>query len=256
MANNKHFTAAQQYLARRVPNTQGNGLEQDIRPVTLDDALAIQQEMINIRTDNVAGWKCLIPLESDKVVVAPIFSDTLQTGSVCRLMMENNKARIEPEIAFVLNKDLPPRAEDYSEDEINQAIGSCHMALELMQTRFSADADVEFPERLADCLMNQGVYVGPEVERELVFKANKIAITVNQDSSEQSFSGVHPNQNNFPQDPVYWLINYMTKRGTTFKKGEVIITGSYAGIVNVDFAKETEITYQGLGQYKVTFVGA
>jgi 2-keto-4-pentenoate hydratase len=99
-----------------------------------------------------------------------------------------------------------------------------------MQTRFNADADVEFPERLAGGLMNQGVYIGPEVERELALQANKIDITVNQDSSEQSFSGVHPNQNNFPQDPVYWLINYMTKRGTTFKKGEVIITGSYASL--------------------------
>ena len=45
----------------------------------------------------------------------------------------------------------------------------------------------------------------------------------------------------------------MSKRGTSFKKGEAITTGSYKGIVEVDFDKPTEIAYEGLGSYSVEF---
>ena len=54
-------------------------------------------------------------------------------------------------------------------------------------------------------------------------------------------------------NPLYWLINFMSKRGTDFKAGQAIITGSYAGIVEVEFDKQTEIEYVGLGKYNVEF---
>jgi len=212
--------------------------------------------MIKLRTDKVAGWKCLLPLAEDKIIIAPIFSDTFQQGDQCALIKDNGKARIEPEIVFVLNKDLPARTDDYSEAEINEAIGSCHMALELMQSRFAEDATAVFDERLADCLLNQGLYIGPEIDREAAFTASTIQLSVKQtdvngDVNEQNLDGVHPNH--LPQLPVYWAINLMSKRGTTFKKGEAFTTGSYKGIVEVDFDKKTDISYAGIGSYTVVF---
>ena len=248
--------AAQQFLARRVSGTKAYSLADDIKPNTLEDALAVHQEMIKLRPDHVAGWKCLLPIAEDKVIIAPIFSDTFQKGEQCWLMKDDGKVKVEPEIAFVLNKDLPARDTDYSEAEINEAIGSCHMALELMQRRFADDATAEFPELLADCLVNQGLFIGPEIDKSLVFSASKIALSFKQtdengELSEQAFDGVHPNP--LPQLPVYWAINFMTKRGTTFKKGEAFTTGSYAGIVEVDFDKKTDIDYAGIGRYSVVF---
>lgn len=248
--------AAQAYLARRIPETKAYGLAQNIKPQTLEDALTVHQEMISLRKDSVAGWKCLLPLADDKLIVAPIFSDTLAKGNQCLIMPDEGKVKVEPEIAFVLNKDLPPQETDYSEAEINAAIGSCHMALELMQKRFAKDANVEFSELLADCLTNQGLYLGPEIDKEKAFSASDIAITIKQiDHSGvakvKSFEGVHPNP--LPQLPLYWAINYMSKRGVHFKEGQAFITGSYAGIVELEFDKATEINYAGLGSFKVTF---
>jgi 2-keto-4-pentenoate hydratase len=45
----------------------------------------------------------------------------------------------------------------------------------------------------------------------------------------------------------------MTKRGTGFKKGEAFTTGSYAGVVELDFDKNTDIDYAGVGSFKVVF---
>lgn len=256
MTTQKYNEAAQQFLARRVPGTKADSLPDAIKPVTIEDALMVHQEMIKLRADGVAGWKCLLPLAEDKIIIAPIFNDNLQQGGECALMKDNGKARVEPEIVFVLNKDLPARDEDYSEEEINDAIGSCHMALELMQSRFAEDSTAVFPERLADCLLNQGLYIGPEIDREAAFAADKIQLSFKQteangEVTEQKLDGVHPNP--LPQLPVYWAINLMTKRGTTFKKGEAFTTGSYKGIVEVDFDKKTEIEYDGIGSYSVVF---
>ena len=184
------FTAAaQQLLARRVAGTKAYGLADTIKPNTLEDALAVHQAMIKLRPDHVAGWKCLLPVSEDKVIVAPIFSNTVQKGDQCWLMKDKGKARVEPEIAFVLNKDLPARDTDYSEAEINEAIGSCHMALELMQNRFADDAKVEFPELLADCLVNQGLFIGPEIDKTLAFAASHIDLSFKQTEASGEVSG-------------------------------------------------------------------
>ena len=180
----------------------------------------------------------------------------MQKGDQCWLMKDNTKVRIEPEIAFVLSKDLPARDEEYSEAEIDEAIGSCHMALELIQSRFADDSDAVFPERLADCLVNQGLYIGPEIDIKTAFSASKFQIFISQTEqsgalNEQKFDGAHPNP--LPQLPVYWAINFMTKRGTTFKQGEALTTGSFAGVVELNFDKKTYIEYAGIGKFDVTF---
>lgn len=247
---NKFSLAATELLNRRVEGTKAPRLDADIRPLTNDEALLVQAEMTAQRSDSVGGWKCLLPFD-DKVIVGPIFSDTVQTGATCNLFMDQDKARVEPEIVFVLNKDLPAQDSDYTEAEIDAAIGSCHMALELMQSRFADDSEAEFPEKLADVLLNQGLYIGPEIDREKAFTASKINLTFTQGENVQSLAGVHPNP--LPHLPVYWLINYMTKRGTSFSKGQALTTGSYKGIVNVDFDIETTISYEDIGEYKVTF---
>jgi 2-keto-4-pentenoate hydratase len=252
----KFTEAAEQLLARRASGIKAYGLADTIKPSTIEEALLVQQEMIKLRSDRALGWKCLLPIAEDKIIIAPIFSDTVKKGEQCSLMKDNGKARVEPEIVFILNKELPARDSDYSETEINEAIGSCHMALELIQKRFADDADIEFPEALAVGLVNQGLFVGPEIDKSLAFKASKFELCFKQISgngeiSEQVFDGVHPNL--LPLLPIYWAINYMSKRGTSFKKGEMFITGSYAGVVELDFDKKTDISYTELGNYSLTF---
>ncbi len=248
---NKLERAATELLSRRVAGTKAPRLAKEHRPENVNDALDIQSSMIDLNSDEVGGWKCLLPLAEDKLVVAPIFSQTIQRGKQCTLFADNNVVRIEPEIAFVLHKDLPANNDGYSEEEINAAIGSCHMALELMQSRFSDDSGAEFYEKLADCLVNQGMFIGPEIARKKAFDASEISVSISQGENEQHFAGKHPNPT--PQSPIYWLINYMTRRGTDFKAGNAIITGSYCGIVEVGFDTPTTITYDGIGEYQVTF---
>jgi 2-keto-4-pentenoate hydratase len=69
-------------------------------------------------------------------------------------------ARIEPELAFILGRDLPARAESYTVAEIDAAIQETRLALELIGTRYSDPDAATFAEHLADGLFNQGLYLG------------------------------------------------------------------------------------------------
>ncbi len=249
--------AAKELLSRRTAGTKASRLSELYRPTSLDDALAIQASMIEFHPEKVGGWKCLLPLAEEKFIVAPIFADSVQQGDICELFADkglvSNKgvARVEPEIAFVLAKPLPANQNGYSEEQINEAIGSCHMALELIQSRFADDSGAEFYEVLADCLANQGLFLGPEVDREKAFAAANVEVTFTQEGKVQELSGKHPNL--LPQAPIYWLINTMTQRGVSFEVGEAIITGSYCGVVEVDFDKLITVCYDEIGEYQVTF---
>jgi 2-keto-4-pentenoate hydratase len=249
---NTYQIAAEQLLKNRIKAPKKVRLAAELRPQNSEQALHIQTETIKLRSDEVVGWKCSLPLNEEQLIVAPLFSDTVQSGQQCGLFSENEKARIEPEIAFILGADLPASTTGYSEAEIDAAVDRCHMALELMQDRFSGQSGISFYEKLADCLVNQGVFIGPEIDKSSTYLANEFMIRFNQGDNKQRFSGIHPNK--LPQNPLHWLINYMTQRGVNFTAGQAIITGSYAGVVEVDFNCLTEIEYEALGKYQVTFI--
>lgn len=251
MTEIKFSQAATELLKRRKAGTKMGRLAENIRPNSSDDALQIQQQMIAKRLDQVGGWKCLQPLGKDQFIVAPIFAETIQRGEQCFLFADDAVALLEPEITFILGKDLPAQQEDYTEAQIDDAIASCHMALELIQSRFTDDCDAPFYEKLADGLSNQGLFIGPEINKSQAYAASDIEVSFEQEEQRQQFSGQHPNT--LPQTPLYWLINFMSKRGTDFKKGQAIITGSYAGVVKVTFDQITQIEYKDLGKYSVEF---
>lgn len=239
--------AAKTLLSRRVAGTKAPRLEESQRAQSIDDALATHAEMMKLQT--VVGWKCLLPPAEDKVIVAPVFN--VQQGSdVAELFEDKGVARVEPEIGFVLCKDLPVKDEDYTEAEIVDAIGAAHMALELMQSRYADDAGQSFYESLADGMVNQGIWLGPEIDKAAAIDASEIKITVT-DEAVRELDGVHPNPRAI--DGLVWLINYMGKRGVSFKAGEAVITGSFKGIVNMSFDQPTTVAYEGFGEYTVTF---
>lgn len=256
LSNQACIKAAQELLARRKNNHRGEMLNADCRPTNLDDALAIQMATVKENGSKIEGWKCLVPLNPEQMVVAPVLEGTVQQGAECLVQpTQPGKTLIEPEIAFILGQDLPARDQDYTEQEIDDAIVSCHMALELLQRRYSPNDDLVFFDNLADCLLNQGIFIGPEITKEQAYQASEINIDITTIAATgqpetKNYDGKHPNLS--AHKPVYWLINFMRDRGVSFKKGQAIITGSYAGAIEVPI-DTTEIKYQDLGKYQVSF---
>jgi hypothetical protein len=104
-------------------------------PSSLEQGFAIQQRVGSLAGKTVGG-KCALP-PAGKWIVAPIYSDSILKGEHFRLAADADKARIEPELACVLAHDLPARVEPYTADEIGAAISAVHMALEVIDCRYT-----------------------------------------------------------------------------------------------------------------------
>lgn len=245
--------AAHGLAARRRQGLSGPLLPEDCRPRSVPDALRIQAGVIERMGDAVGGWKCGTP-QGDRCVVAPIYASTIHTGPDVPVWpsAEGGAAvRIEPELAFVLAHDLPARDQPYTSDEVDAALSHAHLALELIASRYDADEVPTFEDKLADGLVNQGLYLGPRVDIDAAKQAQAFPIAWQDAAALHALDGVHPDR--APLKPLYWLVEHLRSTGQGLRAGQVVITGSYAGTFPCPLRQVLHFSYGGLGRFEVTF---
>lgn len=241
---------ARHFIAQRDTSVAQSDLPNGLFLTCLEDSLAVQQLMIALNNQQVFGWKCLLPLDDGSIILAPLLSKPRLSTQTCKAYAHNNQVRVEPEIAFVFAQDLLARG-GYSDEQIDNVVGKAHMALELIQNRFSDDYQPTHFEKLADGLFNQGIVIGPEINKADAFTAAQIELTITQKGHSHKQMGTHPC--GFAQAPLYWAVNYLTQLGVDIKAGQVFITGSYCGVIDLDTDINTVISYAGLGEFNITF---
>lgn len=251
MLDDHAIHAAAQLLAqRRLAGTPGPRLPLSCRPSSVDEGLAIQATTAAALGDGVGGWKCGLP-SSERVVIGPIYRRVIHEASPCPVWAGQGTVRAEPELAFVLGRDLPPRATPYDEAEIDAAIAEARLALELIDCRYDAPDTATFPELLADGLFNQGLLLGPRVPLAEARRAIDLAITLRQGRVASPLAGRHPA--GLPLAPLYWLAEFLRSRNMGLQAGQVVITGSYAGVLTLPLAQPIEIGFGELGQLQAQF---
>jgi 2-keto-4-pentenoate hydratase len=246
-----HIHAAAAILAdRRLQGLSGPCLPDGLRPQTLADALAIQTAVATHMGQAIGGWKCGTP-GPGKLVVAPIYATTIHTGSPCSAWAHEGQVRVEPELAFVIGRDLPARGEPYAPADVDAAIARTHLALELCDSRYSDQAALSFADKLADGLVNQGLFIGPEVDGAQAALTHTMQIDISVGGHAQPCrAGQHPDP--LPRLPLYWLAEHLRGAGQGLRAGQVVITGSYAGTFGLPVGAEVRVRYGALGELVVT----
>ena len=246
--------AARDLADRRRSGRTGPRLAADARPTDVAAALALQRSVAADFGDRIDGWKCALPV-GDRTIVAPLFASTIHRTSPCPLRLRSDMASVEPEIAFVIAHDLPPRDAPYAEADVRAAIGATHLVLELMGNRYDDPAAITFPELLADFANNQGLYVGPRVERGVDRPLERIALEFRTPEGVLlAHDGAHPDGH--PLRPLTWLANFLPTQGTHLRAGEIVTTGSYAGARDVPVDVPLSVVFGDLGTLTVEFTAA
>jgi 2-keto-4-pentenoate hydratase len=249
------FEAAAQYLvAARRARRPGDRLSESNRPHDCESALAIQHRVSELLAETIGGWKAAIPAQ-DKISIGPIYASDIYTTSPCPVRPSKGSARIEPEIAFVLGQDLGPRATPYTESEIRGAISETRLTLEVLGGRYADPENVPFPEKLADAMNNQALFVGPVVPNALDQKLDAFPVTVDGPAGlHMTRAGVHPSGH--PLAPLYWLANFLAGRGEGLKAGQIVTAGSYCGVLELPVGAPLRIGFDGLGILSVELADA
>ena len=133
-------------------------------PADVDDAYAIQDDVARrlwtSRGDPIRAWKTGGPNADAIPVAAPIPASRVYADGVRLNGADYHFIGIEAELAYMLGRDLPPRATPYVESDVVEAIGSMHVAIEVCDSRLANFTTADALWKLADNQSNGGLVVG------------------------------------------------------------------------------------------------
>jgi len=243
--------AAHHLVAARKAKTPGPSMPEAYRPADYDSAIAIQERVLELLGETVGGWKCGTP----NPLTGPVFAGLAASGLLRSLpcAVPGEIGLIEPEIAFVMARDLPPRATPYTDAEIRAAIGEARMVLEFITTRFADRDSATAPEILADAYNHHALFIGPVIPNVLDHPLESLPVTI-RTAAGPLFDKIHPHPSGHPLKSLGWLVPFLNSRGQGLKAGQIVTTGSYAGIVEAPLGVPIHVHLNGFGSFSVELI--
>ena len=242
-------TAARHLHALQSTGTRGERLSAALQPHTPLDAWRIQRRVSALRATPVRGWKCGLP-PGDRWVVAALHEAWPSTARVHAPAGPNGAARIEPEFGFEFVQSLPPRDAPYADEEVHAAIGAVRLAVEVLGCRFADPVAASGPELMADSLWHHSLVLGPRIEGELPTEpAFSLSLSL-PGTPTRKIAARHVDGN--PRLPLYWLVEFLRQQGVGISAGDVVITGSLAGVIELPFGCTAQLRYGDFGSLALT----
>ncbi len=244
------MAAAGMLLRARRTNTPIDDLPAEVRPVTLDEAYFIQGRLA-LAYGEIGGWKVGAPTPDATPMFAPmprawIASNNAELGGKHRFR------GLEAEIAFLIEKDLPPREKAYSRDEVVAAIASCHPAIEVIESGLTDPTKAEKLSMIADLQMHGAFVYGEAVAnwQSIDFSKEHVTLAVN------GVVRVERTGSNTSGDLMRllpWLANEGATRTGGLKAGQWVTTGSWTGLSLGIAGSRVDVTFSTAGGVHLRF---
>ena len=229
-------------------------------PASDTEAYAVQAEIVRLSGLPARGFKVgSTSAEAQKLlgtsepgscpVLAPYYFDAPATVT----LVPDHMPALEGEFAFRMGRDLPPRAADYTEAGVRDAIDAVAGAIEVVGTRLKGGlAGKGRYLTTADCGANIALVVGPWQSnwRDIDLKAHAVEMRVN---GAVKGSGTGARALGDPINVMVWLANQQSQRGRGLKAGEVVSTGTCTGLDPVAPGDQVTADFGGLGSVDITF---
>ena len=249
--------AAAELLAKAIDSGQRVLAATELWPgLSSEDAMTIQQELVSVwvaRGRRLAGYKLLLARPdqqerygTDEPAFAHLFADMQLTSGDRVLASDLWKVRVEPEIAFVVARDLT--GPDCTVADILPATDYVTTAIELPSARMN------WQFGLANLLADNGgaryFVLGP---RATGAKIAGPAIVVRRNGKEE-LRGSPTAIMGDPSRAVAWLVNQLSKRGEALRAGAVVLTGSCTTPMVASQGDEVSVESEGIGSSSITLI--
>lgn len=221
-------------------------------------AFAAQVETLAGIGVGTGGFKVGAQGRSGEPSAAPLAAGTIHRDHARIISSSARPLWLEAEVAMVVGRDL---ACDHgtSEEEVLEAMEGLAAAIEVVDPRLSDWPNVPPLAALADFQANGATVVsavgrsavGAQVEDlTVIFEMGVVHVEVH----GQNYPG--QDMNRLPT----WLVNHMANWGPDLaarglKAGDVIITGSWIGVVLAEAGETATVTVPGVGSVTVEIAG-
>ncbi|KYH02402.1 fumarylacetoacetate hydrolase family protein [Bradyrhizobium sp. DOA1] len=261
MLDKDQIAAASQTLVRHWRDgTKLDALDAQLRPNSRAEGYATQAALETNSPGKLFGWKIAATSEAGQKhinVAGPlagrIMSDTvIADGSTAS--MKGNEMRVgEPEFAFRMGRDLPPRAAPYAADEVLAAVATLHPAIEIPDSRFVDFVSAGEAQLIADNACAHLFVLGAAATadwRALDLVEERPQITLR----GERYVGHGKNVLGDPRAALAWLANELRGLGLTLRAGEVVTTGTCHPPLPIQAGDHLAADFGTLGKVSVGFV--
>jgi 2-keto-4-pentenoate hydratase len=208
-------------------------LPSEIRPQTRVEGYAIQSRLDSRTRGPLFGWKIAATSVAGQKhinVDGPLAGRLLREkvfASGAELPFGANHMRVaEAEFAFRLGRNLPPRAEPYSVDEVLDAVETLHPAIEIPDSRYDDFTLVGGPQLIADNACAHLFVLGdaaPASWRDYDLVEHRVTGTV---AGGAGHEGKGANVLGDPRVALTWLANELSGLAITLAANQVVTTGT------------------------------
>src|SRR3954452_11777669 len=212
MLDNNQIAAASKTLNDHWrAGTKFGGLDTSLRPHDRTEAYAIQAAIENHSSGKLFGWKIAATSEAGQKhinvegpMAGRILAETVIADGGTASMTGNDMRVAEPEFAFRMRIDLPPRAEPYTVQQVLDAVDTLHPAIEIPDSRFADFVSAGAAQIIADNACAHLFVLGPATTadwraRDLVEERPVITMR------GQQFTGHGKNVLGDPRVALAWL---------------------------------------------------
>ena len=234
-------------------------LEASHRPRDRAEGYAIQAVLENHSAGSLFGWKIAATSEAgqrhinvDGPMAGRILSETVIPDGGTAAMAGNEMRVAEPEFAFRMAADLPPRSRPYAVPEVLDAVGTLHPAIEIPDSRFADFVSAGAEQIIADNACAHLFVLGAPATanwRALDLVEEKPVITVR----GKQFIGHGRNVLGDPRIALTWLANELRQLGMTLRAGEVVTTGTCHPPLPIQPGDVCAVDFGVLGMVSVKF---
>jgi 2-keto-4-pentenoate hydratase len=215
-------------------------IPEDIRPRTRQDGYAVQATLESRSAAPLFGWKIAATSVAGQEhinVTGPLAGRLLHErvtdlsrrrpdGAKAELPFGVNHMKVaEAEFAFRMGRDLAPRAQPYSVEEVLDAVATLHPAIEVPDSRFDDFTIVGAPQLIADNACAHLFVLGPPAPnawRDIDLVEHRALGTAGSLTRE----GKGANVLGDPRVALAWLVNELSGLGIALQAGEVVTTGT------------------------------
>lgn len=208
---------------------------------SVEDAYAVQSELVRLAGGDVRGWKVTALAAQDqrkyassRPVAGALLGQHVYRAPASLRLSSLISPLLECEVAFVLAADLPPRAGGYDRKQIEAAIQAVVPVFELADSRVPAGA----PDlmKLADAMGNGSFVMGQPIENWRNIDLTNISITLTRDGAEIERGSSARILGN-PLLAVIALANAQPLPGSGLKAGQIVTTGTCTTPIEVSAGK-------------------